>query len=105
MLVLYYLSKDIYYKIVDIIKIYDNLMFINHDTKINDTISPYNASASPKINIKIKPTNNLYCRALHRIPTSPTFPIEYPAAYINLYITMQLNPHTNPDAICINPNL
>jgi hypothetical protein len=44
--------------------------------RINETINPYRANASPKISIRIMPTNNLSCKALQRMPTSPTFPIE-----------------------------
>jgi len=56
------------------------MLFIDHEIKMSETIRPYKARASPKIRIRIKPTNNLYCRAFERIPTSPTIPIEYPAA-------------------------
>ncbi len=47
---------------------------------MSDTISPYKAKASPKMRMSIRPTNNFYCCAFARIPTSPTIPIAYPAA-------------------------
>lgn len=43
-------------------------------------ISPYSPIASPKIKIRIIPTNNLGSLALHLTPMSPTIPIAYPAA-------------------------
>lgn len=46
------------------------------DTRISDTISPYSASAYPKIRIRIRPTKMRSCWALARMPASPTIPIE-----------------------------
>ncbi len=61
------------------------------DVKISDTIKPYNARASPKINIKIIPTKILSCCAFARTPASPTIPIARPAA-------RELKPQHNPEA-------
>jgi hypothetical protein len=61
------------------------------DDKISDTMSPYNAKASPKIKIKIIPTKILSCCAFALTPASPTIPIANPAAN-------ELNPQLNPDA-------
>jgi hypothetical protein len=58
---------------------------------MSDTIKPYNARASPKINIKIIPTKILSCCAFARTPASPTIPIARPAA-------RELKPQHNPDA-------
>ena len=58
---------------------------------MSDTIKPYNARASPKINIKIIPTKILSCCAFARTPASPTIPIANPAA-------KELKPQHNPDA-------
>ena len=55
------------------------------EVKISDTINPYRANASPKINIRIIPTNILSCWALARTPASPTIPIANPAALYKLY--------------------
>jgi hypothetical protein len=54
----------------------------HEEERMSDTISPYSASASPKIRIRIIPTNILSCCALARTPASPTIPIDNPAAYI-----------------------
>ena len=51
--------------------------------RMSETIKPYRAKASPKISIRIKPTNKRYCWAFALIPASPTFPIEYPAAWVD----------------------
>ena len=51
--------------------------------RMSETIKPYRAKASPKISIRIKPTNKRYCWAFALIPASPTFPIEYPAAWVS----------------------
>ena len=65
---------------------------MNHDDeRMSDTISPYNANASPKIKIKIIPTKILSCCALARTPASPTIPIANPAA-------RELKPQLSPDA-------
>jgi hypothetical protein len=61
------------------------------DVRIRDTISPYRAKASPKINIKIMPTNILSCCALALTPASPTIPMASPAA-------KELKPQHNPEA-------
>lgn len=53
------------------------------EVKISETMSPYKARASPKINIKIMPTKILSCCALALTPASPTIPIARPAAFIN----------------------
>jgi len=59
------------------------------DVKISETIRPYKARASPKINIKIIPTKILSCCAFALTPASPTIPIARPAAFINLnYLLM-----------------
>lgn len=50
--------------------------------RIKDTISPYNAKASPKMRIRIIPTKILSCWAFARTPASPTIPIDNPAAWI-----------------------
>lgn len=77
----------------------NNVILHTHDyDKINETIKPYNARASAKINIKINPTNNLSYYAFPLTPTSPTIPIANPAA-------IQLAPQHNPDAICAKPDL
>jgi hypothetical protein len=78
--------------------IYDHI-FHQFEIKISETMRPYNANASPKIRIRMSPTNNLSCSALDLMPVSPTIPIAYPAAYINHKSTTQLKPQTNPDAI------
>jgi hypothetical protein len=58
---------------------------------MSDTISPYRASASPKIKIRIIPTKILSCWAFARTPASPTIPIANPAAN-------ELNPQLSPEA-------
>ena len=58
---------------------------------MRDTISPYNAKASPKMRIKIIPTKILSCCALALTPASPTIPIARPAA-------RELKPQQSPDA-------
>lgn len=63
----------------------------HEEDKIRDTISPYKAKASPKIKIKIIPTNILSCWAFARTPASPTIPIAKPAAN-------ELNPQLSPEA-------
>ena len=63
------------------------------EVKISETISPYKAKASPKINIRIIPTKILSCCALARTPASPTIPIANPSA-------SELKPQHNPDARC-----
>ena len=68
--------------------------------RINDTINPYNANASPKIKIKIIPTNILSCCAFALTPASPTIPIASPAAYNNNFLTNELNPQHKPEAKC-----
>ena len=55
-------------------------LFQPWDVKISETIRPYKAKASPKINIKIIPTKILSCWAFARTPASPTIPIAKPAA-------------------------
>ena len=50
------------------------------DARMIPTISPYSASASAKIRIRIMPTNSLGCCALARTPASPTTPMAMPAA-------------------------
>ena len=63
-----------------------------HDEdRMSETINPYSAKASPKIRIKIIPTNILSCWALARTPASPTIPMARPAA-------RELNPQLNPEA-------
>ncbi len=61
------------------------------EVKISETINPYNAKASPKIKMRIIPTNILSCWALALTPASPTIPIAKPAA-------KELNPQHNPEA-------
>ena len=56
------------------------------------TINPYNPSASPKMRIKIIPTNNRSSWALALTPASPTTPMANPAA-------IQLNPQHSPAAM------
>ncbi len=58
---------------------------------MSDTINPYKAKASPKINIRIIPTKILSCWAFALTPASPTIPIASPAA-------SELKPQHNPDA-------
>lgn len=50
------------------------------EDRMMPTISPYSASASAKIRMRIIPTNSLGCCALARTPASPTMPIAMPAA-------------------------
>jgi hypothetical protein len=71
----------------------DRISFTNnHDEdRIRDTINPYNAKASPKIKIRIIPTNILSCCAFALTPASPTIPIANPAA-------KELNPQLSPEA-------
>lgn len=60
-----------------------NTMAQPWDVKMSETIRPYKARASPKINIKIIPTKILSCCAFALTPASPTIPIARPAAFIN----------------------
>lgn len=53
------------------------------EVRMRDTMSPYKAKASPKIRIRIIPTNILSCWALARTPASPTIPIASPAALVS----------------------
>jgi len=53
---------------------------------MSDTIRPYKAKASPKINIKIIPTKIFSCCAFARTPASPTIPIANPADWIIQYL-------------------
>jgi hypothetical protein len=50
------------------------------EVRIKETIRPYKARASPKINIKIIPTKILSCCAFALTPASPTIPMANPAA-------------------------
>lgn len=61
------------------------------DVKISETIRPYSANASPKIKIRIIPTNILSCWALALTPASPTIPMAKPAAYISFLLLMNWN--------------
>ena len=61
--------------------------------RIRDTMSPYSASASPKIRIRIMPTKILSCCALALTPASPTMPMASPAA-------SELKPQLSPEARC-----
>ena len=58
---------------------------------MSETIRPYKAKASPKIKIRIIPTNILSCCALALTPASPTIPMARPAA-------RELKPQHNPEA-------
>lgn len=58
---------------------------------MSETIRPYKAKASPKINIKIIPTKILSCCAFALTPASPTIPIAKPAA-------SELKPQQRPEA-------
>jgi len=65
----------------------DCIWLINQlDVRISETMSPYNARASPKISIRIIPTKILSCWAFARTPASPTIPIANPAAWIKLLL-------------------
>lgn len=66
-------------------------MHLHEEDRINETISPYSARASPKIRIRIIPTKILSCWAFARTPASPTIPIASPAA-------KELNPQLKPEA-------
>lgn len=50
------------------------------EVRMSETMRPYKAKASPKINIKIIPTKILSCWALALTPASPTIPMAKPAA-------------------------
>ena len=68
-------------------------MRINHYERMRATMSPYRPSASPKMRIRIIPTNmRSYC-ALALTPASPTTPIAKPAAN-------EEKPQQMPAAMC-----
>ncbi len=53
------------------------------EVRMSETMSPYKAKASPKIRMRIMPTNILSCWALALTPASPTIPMASPAAWMN----------------------
>ena len=65
--------------------IFDELYY-HWDVRMSDTIRPYKAKASPKMRIKIIPTNIFSCWAFARTPASPTMPIDNPAAFITTIV-------------------
>ena len=60
---------------------------IFHDVweRMSATMSPYNASASAKIRMRIIPTKIRSYYALALTPASPTIPIANPAAFFLLF--------------------
>ena len=64
----------------------------------NAIIKPYNAIASEKIIINIKPTYNFSCLPDDRTPISPVMPIAIP-------LPKPLKPDDKPAAKCLNPSL